>query len=77
MSKENIYTRSGLNTTEERTWTFNVDRLNGYESDAPQLAKQAVSREEDTRYRNLRSRLVNQKGVGDTFVTVVEVFRHD
>jgi hypothetical protein len=66
-----------LNTTEARTWTFNIDDLGAIELDAPQQAKAEVANAKDVKYRNLRARLINNRQRGDTYVTVIEVFKHD
>lgn len=69
------FVNSGLRTSDARTWTFNIDELDAFHLDAPNTAKSAVANvEEDVRYRDLRARLVNPKGFGDTYVVVVEVF---
>lgn len=72
------YATTELHTTNDRTWTFNIDELerqggHAFRLDAAQHAKKAVVDSTDARYRDLRSRLVNPKGLGDTYVTVVEV----
>lgn len=71
------FVTTDINTTDDRTWTFNIDELNDsratFHLDAPQKAKKAVAQATDARYRDLRARLVNPKGLGDTYVTVVEI----
>lgn len=65
---------STLNTADERSWLFNVDELDAFRLDAPAKAKKAVAEAVDnTRYRDLRARLVNSSAFGDTYVVVVEV----
>ena len=62
-----------LKTSDARTWTFNVNELNTFWLDAPNAAKSAVASVEDLSYRDLRARLINQKGLSDTYVVVVKV----
>ena len=67
------YHSSELHTADAQTWTFNVTELDWFELDAPNVAKSAVSEATGINYKNLRARLVNQGGLTDTYVTVVQV----
>jgi hypothetical protein len=68
------FKNSKLNTTDDRTWTFNIDEIDAFRLDAPAKAKKAVAESvDDTDYRSLRAKLVNSGQFGDTYVTVVEV----
>lgn len=68
------FKNSKLNTTDDRTWTFNLDEIDAFRLDAAQKAKKAVADAvEDTDYQKLRSRLVNTNTFGDTYVVVVEI----
>jgi hypothetical protein len=59
-----------LQETSDRSWLFKVD---GFHLDAPAQAKSSVAQATDARYRDLRARMVNPKGLGDKYVCVVEV----
>jgi hypothetical protein len=65
--------RSHLQSTEDRTWTFEV--LGSFQLDAPQEAKRIVYEEnDDVNYRDLRARIMlNGAYDENSVVTVTEV----
>jgi len=67
------YATTELHTSDDKKWLFNLDELDTFRLSATHDAKSAVAESKDLNYKDLRSKLVNQKGLGDTYVVVVKV----
>jgi hypothetical protein len=64
-----------LHTSDEPHWLFNLDSLDvgKHNISAVAEAKSAVAKTKNIRYRNLRGRKVNPRGLLDEYVIVVKV----
>ncbi|AFH21470.1 hypothetical protein OSG_eHP1_00200 [environmental Halophage eHP-1] len=69
----NKYAGTELYTSDDERWLFNIDELDTSRLSATHNAKSAVAKAEELNYKDLRAKLVNQKGFGDTYVVVVKV----
>lgn len=61
---------SNLQKSDAKTWVFETGK---YGLDAPQQAKSLVANSnDDVEYHDLCARVMNNQGLGDTYVVVLE-----